>query len=163
MKKTFYYNFFPTKDEELAMSNWSLNQISRTLIEIRDDNPPVDDPKNPWKITKRLTSIEATSRRLILSHNDAFDHVFRYWSLEMANHVVIGGKVCVEVWDVTEENSFHGYGPADEAAIFERGMQDCYVLGLNMGLVRARALRPGDEIGLYWKDRASAFYFKVFR
>ncbi|GFY97506.1 hypothetical protein Acr_12g0000470 [Actinidia rufa] len=160
MKKTFFFNLFPTKaEEDEGTANISF-QLGRTLVEIRDLCPP-PDPTNPWQIRKQPTISDVVTGRLILSHKETFEHIFRYWSVEMANYVLSGNKAPVVVWDVTEENNPLGY--RNDNVYFERGSsEEFYVLGW-MELARNRIVSPGDDIGLYWDIRSASFHFKVFQ
>ncbi|CAM8940578.1 unnamed protein product [Rhodiola kirilowii] len=76
-KKTFFYNFFPTKLEEdhCRVTNRP-HQVTKSVIEIREAFPP-PDPANPWRIRKTLTFGEVTNGQIFLSCNEVFDHVFR--------------------------------------------------------------------------------------
>ncbi|GAB2285272.1 hypothetical protein Dimus_019726 [Dionaea muscipula] len=178
MKKTFYYNFFQTKEEEVSSSSSRrpTHQVSRVMLEIRDDHilaPSMDSNAynninviiDPWKIKKRLTREEVSTGRMILSLNDTMEQVFRYWPLEKARNVELGARAHVVLWDVTDESSpcKYGDGPASEAVVLEKGLQDCFELTLNMGIIQARGVGSGDEIGLYWDVRTQGFVFKLFR
>ncbi|KAL9228523.1 hypothetical protein vseg_004095 [Gypsophila vaccaria] len=165
MKKTYYYNFFPTKQEELAaLATNRPYQVTRTLIEIRDDAPPLNvfDPSNPWKIRKRLEAQEVTSGKIRLSHEDVFENIFRYASLESANDVVMGKKVHVKVCDMTDDSGHVMYGPYDDQVFFEKALHDEYVLALHMAMVRNHGLKKGDEIGIFYDAKNEIFYFKCF-
>ncbi|KAI3423157.1 Hflx-type G domain-containing protein [Psidium guajava] len=65
-------------------------------------------PQLPWLIRKAVESSEITTGKLVLSHDDMFDHVFRYWTLEMCNHVVEGGRYLVTLFDFTDEKKPRG-------------------------------------------------------
>ncbi|CAK9145684.1 unnamed protein product [Ilex paraguariensis] len=160
MKKVFYYNYIPNKAEEEAckVSNtpW---QVTRVLEEIRDIYPPpVIDYQNPWQIKKTLTHYEAATGKLVVSFVDAFEHVFRYWTLCMANHVVLGHKVTVIVWDVTEQNNPKRY--RNDSVFFEMLPNDDYILAC-MDVFKDQCLNVDDEIGVFWDPRASTFQFKL--
>ncbi|PSR86754.1 B3 domain-containing protein [Actinidia chinensis var. chinensis] len=165
MKKTLYYNFIPTKaEEEECKATATPYNPSRDVVELRDIYPlPVFDPLNPWPIKKVLMPAEVGSGRIVLSHSEAFNCVFRYWTAETTHHVVIGQKKkSVLVWDVTEENNPTSY--ISEDMFLEQVGPDCeyYVLGCTE-LVRDRRLNAGDEIGLFWDMKTVAFQFKVLR
>ncbi|KAA8527348.1 hypothetical protein F0562_034937 [Nyssa sinensis] len=154
MKKTFYYNFIPTEAEEAACkANKTPFEITRVLVDIRDMHPPVTvfDSQNPWKIKKSLTQYEVVTGKLVLSFKDAFDHVFRYWTLCMANHVVLGHKMHVIVWDVSEETNPKRY--RNDGTFLEMLPNDDYALTCP-DLVQNRHLNAEDEIGLYWDPSA---------
>lgn len=78
----------------------------------------------------------------------------------MANRVVLGHKVNVIVWDVTEETSPKRY--RNDAVFFEMLPNDDYMLAC-MDLFKDRYLNVDDEIGMYWDPRASTFQFKLLR
>ncbi|KAA8526516.1 hypothetical protein F0562_008281 [Nyssa sinensis] len=135
MKKIFYYNLVPSKAEEDVAKITNIPfQGNRFLVEIRDVYPPPPpDPNNPWQIRKRLTASDVVTGKLKLSHNETFDHIFRHWTLDMANYVIMGHKAPVVVWDVTDDVS------------------------------PKRLANPGDEVGLFWEMRNGAFQFKLLR
>ncbi|KAK9285210.1 hypothetical protein L1049_024398 [Liquidambar formosana] len=165
MKKTFYYTFLPSKAEEVAAAAVETtgipHQINRVLVEIRDLHPPPPtDPNNPWHIRKMLTSSDIQTGKLLLSHNDTFDHIFRYWTLDMANYVVMGNKLPVPVWDLTDDKNPIKY--CSDNIFFEKGPHESYVLGWK-DLVRNRFVNSGDEIRLYWEIRSSTFQLKFLR
>ncbi|KAK3040454.1 hypothetical protein RJ639_028703 [Escallonia herrerae] len=162
MKKILFYNFIPTKsEEEAAKASNTQFKASRALVEIRDLSPPPPppDPNHPWQIRKRLTTSDVAHRRLALSHNDTFDHIFRYWTTDMVNYVLMGTKAPVVLWDLTDEN--HPLRYRTENIYLERGSKDeFYVLGW-MDLISNLLLNPGDEIGLYWDVRSGTLQFKL--
>ncbi|XP_057480063.1 uncharacterized protein LOC130767265 [Actinidia eriantha] len=167
MKKTLYYNFIPTKAEEeeeecKATATAAPYKPTWALVELQDVYPPpVFDPLNPWQIKKVLTPAEVGSGRIVLSHNETFHYVFRYWTTEMTHHVVMSQKKKnVLVRDVTDEDNPTSY--INEDMFFEQVDADCeyYVLGCEE-LVRGRRLHAGDEIGLFWDMKTDAFQFKV--
>lgn len=160
MKKTFYYKFLPSKaEEEEAKANNKPFQITRELVEIRDLFPaPVIDPFNPWQIKKVVTETDIVTGKLVLSHQEVFDYVFRYWSLEMCNYLLGGNKFYAVIWDQTDEKNplrFH-----NEKIYLEQGPQDTYMLRW-LDLVRKSMINPNDEIGLYWQTKSGTFQFKV--
>lgn len=163
MTKTWYYNFIPTKAEEEAAKVQNMHyQVTRTLVEINDISPvqlPVD-PNYPWLIRKAVGSGELRTGKLMLSHNDTFDHVFRYWTLEMCNHVVMGGRYLVTLVDFTDEKSPRAY--QSEHTFLERGLNETYLLGW-LDIVQSRIFNAGDEVGLLWDIRAQVFHFKLLR
>ncbi|KAL0432742.1 UNVERIFIED_CONTAM: hypothetical protein Slati_2608500 [Sesamum latifolium] len=165
-KKTFYYNFFPSKAEELDSLKarkgpvGSASDVGRVLIEMRDIYPPpVLDPDNPWLLRKTLNHYEIAFGKLVLSSNDTFDHVIRYWGLGMANYVALGQKVGVALWDVTEEKNPRKYWNND---IYLQMManDDCVVSC--MELMKDRKLKVDDEIGMYWDSKEADFKFKLW-
>ncbi|CAH9129544.1 unnamed protein product [Cuscuta epithymum] len=157
LKKTFFYNFIPSKvEEEACMAGTGTWQVQRTLLELRDVfPPPMVDPANPWQIRKVLTHYEAIAGKLVVPFADAFDHVFRYWGLCMVNQVVMGQKSNVVLWDVTDQNSPKRYG-----GWFEVLPGDDYILAC-MDLFKERGMAVEDEVGLYWDFKSSAFHFKL--
>lgn len=166
MKKIYYYNFLPIKKEEMA--SMSPYQVTRTLVEIRDSDPNTtphhtNNNNNQWDIRKKLDTQEIKTGKIHLTHDDVFEHVFRYYTLESANNIVKGKKVLVSLCDVTEDNTPMMYGPYDEQTFLMKGLNDEYVLGLNWALVQARGLKKDDEIGLYYDPRNQFFYFRLFR
>ncbi|KAE9457881.1 hypothetical protein C3L33_10193, partial [Rhododendron williamsianum] len=162
MRKTFFFNIIPSKaEEDAAKATNTQFQATRVLVEIRDlYPPPPPDPANPWVIRMRPTASDVVTGRLMLSYIETFEHIFRHWTLDMANYVLFGNKAPVFVWDLTEENNPLSY--RNESVFFERGAsEEFYVLGW-MDLVRNRAVNGGDEIGLYWDRGSASFHFKLF-
>ncbi|GAV89131.1 hypothetical protein CFOL_v3_32550 [Cephalotus follicularis] len=169
MKKTFYYNFFPIKTEEEAVIACNIpQQVTRTLIEIRDMGPSSpytnSDINDPWKIRKLITNNVLKTGKLRLSHEEMFDHVFRYWTLDMANKVVMGSKYFVTLLDYSDDhdNTIIPKRYQTENTFFEKAISDTYVLGF-LDLVHSRLLNPGDEVGLLWDTRSTTFSFKLLR
>ncbi|KAI6695048.1 hypothetical protein NL676_022758 [Syzygium grande] len=163
MKKTFYYNFMPTKaEEEAAKARNVPYQVTRTLFEINDISPPqlLADPNYPWLIRKTIVNSEIMTGKLVLSHNDTFDHVFRYWMLETCNHVVMGGRYPVALVDLTDEKSPRRY--QGKHTLLERGLNETYLLGW-LDIVRNRLFNTGDVVGLFWDVRSGTFHFKMLR
>uniref|UniRef100_A0A7N0TI86 Uncharacterized protein n=1 Tax=Kalanchoe fedtschenkoi TaxID=63787 RepID=A0A7N0TI86_KALFE len=134
-------------------------QVTKILVEIRDVySPPLADPTNPWLIRKKLTAPEAMTGKILVSHREAFDHVFRHWTLDMTTFAVMGSKLPVAVWDFTEDNNPVRF--CSDKIFFERGPSENYIMGM-MDLVQSRGISPLDEIGIYWDVRSSAFHFKL--
>ncbi|VFQ65096.1 unnamed protein product [Cuscuta campestris] len=162
MKKTFFYNFFPTKSEEEA-SPKAAGQVSRVLVEARDVlPPPAADPANPWQIRKTLTQYEVITGMLVAPFAETMEHVFRYWGLCTATRVVLGQKTAVEVWDVTAAAEQNCPPKRYAGCCFEVLPSDDYVLAC-MDLFKDRNLAPEDEVGLYWDFNCSVFRFKLLR
>ncbi|KAJ6311990.1 hypothetical protein OIU76_012155 [Salix suchowensis] len=161
MRKTFYYSFLLTKAEEDAVAARSEpRQVTRGLVEIRDWYPaPRIDPNNPWQIRKSITRNEVVTTELTLSHEEMFEHVFRYWTLDMADHVVRGNKCFVILVDYTDDMPRK---IQSESVFLKTGPNDTCILGLG-DVVRARYLNPGDEVGLFWDMRSGTFGFKLLR
>ncbi|KAI8007611.1 hypothetical protein LOK49_LG07G02593 [Camellia lanceoleosa] len=154
MKKTLFFNLIPSKaEEDAAKATNTQFQVSRVLVEIRDlYPPPLPDPNNPWQIRKRTTPNDVATGRLVLSYNDTFEHIFRHWTVDMANFVLYGNKAPVVVWDVTEDTNPLRY--RSDSIYFEKASNadDFFVLGW-LDLARTRLVNPGDEVGLYWDPR----------
>lgn len=164
MKKTFYYNFFPTKEEEEAASSNPNSQPSRTLVEINDVYPRAQpDANDPWVIKKVLQPKEIQSRKLVLPYDDTFEHVFRYWTIDFVN-IVLNGRICYT--SISDFNDPCGLGRRYERdGVYlrqEPNNGDSFFLGWKE-LAQARLFNPGDEIGLYWDDMFKTFQFKLLR
>ncbi|CAK7354964.1 unnamed protein product [Dovyalis caffra] len=159
MKKTFSYNFLPTKaEEEAAVACNKPHQVTRTLVEITDiylAQSLCTDPKNPWKIRKCITSKEILTGKILISHEDMFEHVFRYWTLEMAKHVILGNTSMVILIDYSGKRFKTG-----DAYVKNGPIRDTYVVGF-MDVIRMQGLNPGDEIGIFWDRRGGTFGFKL--
>ncbi|KAM3248111.1 hypothetical protein T459_09165 [Capsicum annuum] len=160
MKKTFMYNFIPSKEEEEACKDSNIPwQVTRSVVEIRDIYPtPVIDPQNPWQIKKVVTYFEEFAGRLVLPFADTFEHVFRYWTLDTVKFVTSGHKKDVDLWDVTEENN-----PKNcEGAYVQMMPSENYAL-VCVDLFTDHGLSVDDEIGLYWDPNSSNFKFKLVK
>lgn len=162
MKKTFYYKFIPTKaEEEIAKSSNTPFQVTRELVEIRDLHAaPVIDPMNPWQIKRVVTNADIITGKIVLSHHEVFEYIFRYWTLEMCNHVLSGNKFYAVIWDISDEKSPVRYH--NKNIYLEQGPQDTYALGW-MDVARKASINPNDEVGIFWQSRTETFQFKVLR
>lgn len=171
-KKSFFYNFFPTKEEEevvrkrLGDREPSFERpggYGRMLVEIRDHYPcPVVDPNNPWVIKKTLNRNETDSGKLVLTWHDMFEHVFRYWSLSYANSAAMGHRVGVAIWDVTQEDHPRKFNEMDHGVYVEmmNDRDDFYLMC--KPLMEDRNWQAYDEIGLYWSCMKSCFMVRLF-
>ncbi|RVX02240.1 hypothetical protein CK203_028296 [Vitis vinifera] len=159
MKKTFYYKFIPTKaEEEIAKSSNTPFQVTRELVEIRDLHAaPVIDPMNPWQIKRVVTNADIITGKIVLSHHEVFEYIFRYWTLEMCNHVLSGNKFYAVIWDISDEKSPVRYH--NKNIYLEQGPQDTYALGW-MDVARKASINPNDEVGIFWQSRTETFQFK---
>ncbi|XP_059310213.1 B3 domain-containing protein At2g33720 [Lycium ferocissimum] len=161
MKKVFFYNFIPSKVEEESCRNSNIPWlVTRRLVEIRDKySAPVIDLEDPWQIKKSITYYEAIVGKLVLPFAEVFEHIFRYWTLDMAEFVMSGHKTNVYLWDVTEENNPKKYH--NDGTYFEMMPNEDYAL-VCVDLFKDRGLSVGDEIGLYWDPSwSSHFKFKL--
>ncbi|WMV31039.1 hypothetical protein MTR67_024424 [Solanum verrucosum] len=160
LKKTFFYNFFPSKaEEEDCKLNNTPHVVTRELIEIRDiDPPPKINLENPWQIKKNITCDEVIVGKLMIPFFETFEYILRYWTLDATKILVNGCDVPVGVWDVTEENNPKKY---DHGSVFLRKLHndDFYLSCIK--LFNSRGLSVGDEIGLYWDPRSSNLMFKL--
>lgn len=78
----------------------------------------------------------------------------------MANHIaLLGHKVAVIVWDVTNEKQPRKYQGND--VYFQITPTENYVLAC-VDLMRERKLKVDDCIGLHWDPRQSCFRVKLF-
>lgn len=167
MKKTIYYDFFPTKEEEeeeAAKRDPKSQPLQRrTLVEIRDFyHQALPDLNNPWLIKKVLQLEEIQSSKLILPFNDTFEHIFRYWSMEVVNNILKGERFYVSIWDVSDVSGparrYKSNGIFLEEEVNNGG--EFYYLGWK-DLVQDRSFNPGDEIGLFWDVKFGIFQFKL--
>ncbi|GFP82042.1 hypothetical protein PHJA_000347500 [Phtheirospermum japonicum] len=163
-RKSFVYNFFPLKEDEersAAISTAFGPRLHRGLVEIRDVHPPPElDPHHPWKIKKTLNPYEIASGKIIVSFQDAFEHVLRYWNYFMAKHVTMfGRKVSVVVWDVTNEKNPRKY-EGNNVFFQMTPSEQCLITCSEM--MKDRKLKADDNIGLYWEPRESVFRFRLF-
>ncbi|KAF3656920.1 putative ethylene-responsive transcription factor CRF4-like [Capsicum annuum] len=160
MKKTFMYNFIPSKEEEEACkASGTPWVVTRELVEIRDIYPaPVINPNNPWKIKKVITDFEESGKMLVLSFIDIFEHVFRYWTLDTVKSATSGHKMSVYLWDVTNENSPNKC----EGSYIEMIDDENYAL-VSVELFSKCGLVVNDVIGLYWDPKCLNFRFKLFK
>ncbi|KAK9757977.1 hypothetical protein RND81_01G198100 [Saponaria officinalis] len=161
--KTFYYVFLPTKAEETIINTNQTPYIpTRYLVEIRDIyDPPIIDPNNPWVICKKITYYDIISGKITLTHEEVFDHIFRYWSMSFASLGVFGShKIPMLIWDHTNTRPNHARRYVGENIYFERGPNDTYFLGW-ANLACDLRVNPGDVIGLYWGIEVAGFHLKV--
>lgn len=166
LKKTYFYNFFPSKAEEVSPPTinpprpfWFRRQ--RVLVEMRDVHPPpVLDPTNPWQIKKTLNQYEVASGKIVVSFIDSFEHILRYWNFCMANHIaILGHRVAVPVWDVTNEKDPKRYD-GNEVYFQITPSENCILTCTQM--MRDRNLKVDDYIGLYWDSKQCSFRIKLF-
>ncbi|KAF3637288.1 putative agglutinin-2-like [Capsicum annuum] len=161
MKKTFFYNFFPSKVEEEACKVNNIPWIpTRELVEIRDIYPaPIIDLEDPWQIKKTITHDEVILGKLVIPFFESFEYILRYWTLDMTKNLVMDENgVCVNVWDVTKENAPKNYDGG--SVCFRKLYTDNYSLSC-MRLFNDCRLGVGDEIGLYWNPGSLSFMFKL--
>ncbi|KAF3641221.1 putative agglutinin-2-like [Capsicum annuum] len=162
MKKTFFYNFFPSKVEEEACKVNNTPWIAtQELVEIRDIYPaPTINLENPWQIKKIITRDEVILGNLVIPFFESFEYILRYWTLDVAKSLVINENgMRVNVWDITKENEPKKYDGGN--VCFRKLYTDAYSLSCT-GLFNDHILNVGDEIGLYWDPRSSSFMFKLF-
>ncbi|KAM3281802.1 hypothetical protein P3S67_027449 [Capsicum chacoense] len=159
-KKTFFYNFFPSKDEEEACNVNNTPWVpTRELVEIRDLYPaPIIYLDNPWQIKKKITGDEVVLGKVVIPFFETFEYILRYWEMDVTQSLVNGCGVCVDVWDVTEENDPKKY--EGEGVCLRKLYNDDYSLSI-VGLFNDCRLDVGDEIGLYWDPRSSTLMFKL--
>ncbi|XP_027768105.1 uncharacterized protein LOC107001322 [Solanum pennellii] len=160
LKKTFFYHFFPSKEEEEACKiNNTPYQVTRELVEIRDLYPaPRIDLQNPWQIKKKLTHDEIVVGMLMIPFFEMFEYILRYWTLDVAKSLVNGCKFFVDMWDITEENIPKKYEGG--SVWFKKLFNDDFSL-LSIELFKGRRLGEGDEIGIYWDPRSATLVFKL--
>ncbi|XP_069146023.1 putative B3 domain-containing protein At1g51970 [Solanum lycopersicum] len=160
LKKTFFYNFFPSKEEEEACKiNNTPYQVTRKLVEIRDLYPaPRIDRQNPWQIKKKLTHDEIVVGMLIIPFFEMFEYILRYWTLGVAKSLENGCKVCVDMWDITEETIPKKYEGG--SVWFKKLFYEDFSLW-SIELFKDRRLGESDEIGIYWDPRSATLVFKL--
>ncbi|KAK4372781.1 hypothetical protein RND71_008165 [Anisodus tanguticus] len=135
MKKTFFYNFFPSKaEEEACEANKTPWVATRELIEIRDIYPaPKIDLENPWQIKKKIIHDEVVLGKLVVPFFETFEYILRYWKLDETKSLVNGYGICVNVWDITPENDPKKYEGG--SVCFRKLYNDDYSLSLH-GIVQ---------------------------
>lgn len=166
MKKTFFYNFFPAKDEEIkaAIAVNAKNYISYEVIEIRElGYQPLLKPNDPWHIKKVVESEEIKTGILRLSWRDTLDHIFRYWDVVTANLVTNKGKkIYVEIVVDTSDPSKPFKAYQGENINLQKTSKDEFVYDFVLkDVVVDRPFRSGDLIGLTWDYRYGIFQTKV--
>ncbi|KAK4716948.1 hypothetical protein R3W88_015286 [Solanum pinnatisectum] len=159
MKTVFFYNFIPSKAEEESCRESNTPWIvTRQLVEIRDIYPaPIIDLQNLWLIKKMITHYETVIGKHVLPFAEAFEHVFRYWTLDTVKSITSGHRKNIDLWDVTEENNPKNYH--NEGTFIEVLPNEDYAL-VCADLFRNCRLRV-NEVGLYWNPRFSFFKFKL--
>lgn len=161
MKKTFFHEFIPSKvEEEACQVNNASWVVTRELVEIRDIySAPIIDQEDPWNIKKKITHNEVILGKLVISFLEMFEYILRYWKLDMAKSLTNGYEVCVNIWDITEENDPKKY--EGESVCFRKLYND-YEYSLScMRLFNDHRLNVGDEIALYWDPRSSSIMLKL--
>lgn len=78
----------------------------------------------------------------------------------MDKNLAKGHGVCVDVWDVTEENGPKKYEAEAESICIRKLQNDDYSLSCT-GLFNNHRLGVGDEIGLYWDPRSTSLMSKL--
>ncbi|KAG5581145.1 hypothetical protein H5410_051772 [Solanum commersonii] len=167
LSKLIFKLFCKVRDSRIRPVFWSRackinntpHEVTRELVEIRDLYPaPRIDLQNPWKIKKKITHGEIIVGMLMIPFLEMFEYILRYWTLDVAKSLESGCKVCVDMWDVTEENIPKKYvgGSVWFRKLFNG---DFYLWSIE--LFKGRVLGDGNEIGLYWDPRSSTLVFKL--
>ncbi|KAF8032242.1 hypothetical protein BT93_D1233 [Corymbia citriodora subsp. variegata] len=174
MEKTLFYNFLPLKaaknTRRVAITP---RRVTSQLIEIRDDfPPPVFPTQSQPTLTKVVKEADILTTKLTILHHEAFDYLFRYWSMPDVENVLAGHKHYVTVRDNTgcddggssssstnRVNEPHWYnGPSE---YIKKGDKiHNYYLNLK-GLYRSRRIRVGDSIELRWDVTYRYIHLKV--
>ncbi|KAL3637014.1 hypothetical protein CASFOL_019313 [Castilleja foliolosa] len=163
-RKSYYYNFFPKKEDEemppAANSTVLAPRLNRRLVEIRDVHPPPQlNPHDPWPIKKRLNHYEIATGKIILSFQDTFEHIFRYWHFPMCKYVtMLCRRIAVVVWDMTNEKFPRKYGRDD--VLFQMTPSEHSLLTCPE-MMHDRKLKADDNIGLYWDPMEGVFRVKL--
>ncbi|WMV50921.1 hypothetical protein MTR67_044306 [Solanum verrucosum] len=99
MKKTFFYNLFPSKvEEEACKVKNTPHVVTRELVEIRDLYPaPKIDLQNPWPIKKSIAHDEIVVGMLMIPLFEMFEYILRYWTLDTAKTLENDCSVCVDM------------------------------------------------------------------
>ncbi|KAG5607226.1 hypothetical protein H5410_028718 [Solanum commersonii] len=86
LKKTLFYNLFPSKDEEETCKlNNTPYVLTQELIEIRDIYPPSKiDSENSWQIKKKITRDKVIVGKLVIQFFEMFEYILLYWTLDAA-------------------------------------------------------------------------------
>uniref|UniRef100_A0A3Q7FJJ9 TF-B3 domain-containing protein n=1 Tax=Solanum lycopersicum TaxID=4081 RepID=A0A3Q7FJJ9_SOLLC len=108
-------------------------------------------------IKKTVTQFERSTKLLVLPFAIALEYVFRHLMKEMVQLVEKGNILCVQLWDVTDDNNHKNYEntyvvkmePCEDYAIY------CDDLFENC------ELSYGDEIEIYWDSNTNNFKFKL--
>lgn len=161
MKKTFFHKFIQSKAEEEAYQvNNTPWVMTRELVEIRDVYlAPTIDLENLWQIKKKIIRNEIVLGKLVIPFLEMFEYILRYWKLDVAKSLANGYEVCVDVWDITEENDPQKY---EGGTVCFRKLYNDHDYSLSCErLFNYRGLDVGDEIGLYWDPRSSSLMFKL--
>ena len=98
--------------------------------------------------------------KIILTHEQVFDHIFRYMPLEKARFVFNGNRLYVTFADLTDQGNPVVFGSGNKMVYFEKIFNDnYYVLGFNFDFFKARGLKQNHHIGISFK---TFFYFMLF-
>ncbi|KAL9670371.1 hypothetical protein QQ045_007922 [Rhodiola kirilowii] len=166
VKKTIFYNFFPSKMVEATCNETHLPfQWSEQLIEIRDVQ---SQPGLAFLGIRRiLTDSEVHEGKIHLTHHVAFEHVFRLLSMYETSIVVFGNGtgIFLTLWDFTGYDSYENLmfdSTLRHQALFQKCPDGHYSLEISE-LIVMRRIRPGDEFLLIYRQELSAFTFKLWR
>ncbi|OIT33732.1 hypothetical protein A4A49_55350 [Nicotiana attenuata] len=91
---------------------------------------------------------DITSRRIMVSHDNMLNYVFRFWTYEMINInyiLLLGNKAAI--WYVGDENQPVRY--RNVTTFIEKGSSDEFYAHGWMDLERDWQVQSGDEVGLY--------------
>ncbi|KAG5606683.1 hypothetical protein H5410_028175 [Solanum commersonii] len=134
LNKTFFYNFFPLKDEEEACKlNNTPHVVTRELIEMRDIYPSSKiDLENRWQTKKKITRDEIIVRKPVRC---------ACWCVGCNGgecpKKYQGGSFCLR-------NLYNDDFPLSCMELFNNcGFGDC------------------DEIGIYWDPRSLSLMFQL--
>ncbi|KAL9668972.1 hypothetical protein QQ045_006513 [Rhodiola kirilowii] len=115
-------------------------------------------------ICRLFTDSEMYTGKIHLTHHVAFEHVFRYMSLNETNVVVFGNAtgmaLTLTIWDFTGyERVFFDFALCHQA-VFQRCPDGHYTLEIS-DLIVKRSIHPRDEFLLIYSQELSAFTFKL--
>ncbi|TMX02600.1 hypothetical protein EJD97_020819 [Solanum chilense] len=114
--------------------------------------------QKPWQIKKNLTHDEIVVGMLIIPFFEMFKYILRYWTLDVSKSLDNGCRVCVDMWDITEENIPKKY---EVGSVWFRKLFNENFSLWSIELFKGRRLGVGDKIGIYWDPRSTTLVFKL--
>ena len=128
----------------------------------QEESPEPEFNNNKWGIRRKLDSTEIKTGNINLTHHEIFNKLIDYHSNFQTESILTGKRLNVTVCDSTDERNPLMYGPNDDHTFFEKGLNDEYVLGLNLDLIEFHGLKKGDQIGISYDCLDHIFFFRVF-
>lgn len=165
MRKTLYYHFLGTKEEEEhqnALRNVSGSQPQRLSCEFVEMNSQAPQLRHlfPWEIKKTITENDLDPQvGLELGATEAREHLLKHWVDWTDQYQLNNGQTVLFQMDDLDTDTEH-------LLTFRKwpnGERERYFIHGNWirDFVRRRKLRVGMTVGMYWEIRRKALRFSV--